>query len=163
MGGKVFSVVAVCTLLAASAALRAQAADPTRLPGADGPRVEFVGTPPHEFEIRDAFVYALPDQAASHLERPNRFASGTAKLTLDLRVKDLPRLGTTIRYEVLDNEGAVELEDGYFSFARLRGEGVASLDFDLRPRRGSFKDGPHQLKLFMNGILVVVLNWTIGA
>jgi hypothetical protein len=159
---KILRVVAVTILMAASAALRVHAAGPQGLPGVDGPRVEFIGTPPNEFEIRDAFVYALPDQAASRLDRPNRFPSGTAKLTLDLRVKDLPRLGTMIRYEVLDNEGAVEMEDGYFSFARLQGEGVASLDFDLRPRLGPFTDGPYQLKLFMNGILVVVLNWTIG-
>ena len=54
------------------------------------------------------------------------------------------------------------MEDGLFSFARLRGEGMASLDFDLRPKSGPFKDGPYQLRLFMNGVLVVVLNWTVG-
>lgn len=147
--------------MAMAIVVRTQAGSQT-LPGADGPRVEYVGQPPHEFEIVDVFVYALPEQAGSLVARPNRFASGTAKLTLDMRVKKLPRLGTTIRYQVLTSEGVIEMMDGLFSFAPLRGEGTASLDFDLRPKSGPFKDGPYQLKLFMNDILVAVLNWTVG-
>jgi hypothetical protein len=100
----------------------------------------------------------LAEQAGSHVARPIRFAPGTARLTLDVRVKDLPRLGTSIRYEVLTNEGVLGTTDGLFSFARLQGEAVASLDFDLRPTR----DGPYRLRLFMNEILVAVLNWTVG-
>lgn len=124
--------------------------------------VEYIGRPPHDFEIVEVFVYALPEQAGRHVARPNRFASGTARLTLDMRVKDLPRLGTSIRYEVLTNEGPLGMTDGLFSFARLQGEAVASLDFDLRPTSGPFKDGPYRLRLFMNEILVAVLNWTVG-
>lgn len=148
--------------MAMGAVVRSQAGDSRRLPGAGGPRVEYVGRPPHDFEIVDVFVYALPEQAGSHVARPTRFASGTARLTLDMRVKDLPRLGTSIRYEVLTNEGVLGMTDGLFSFARLQGEAVASLDFDLRPKSGPFKDGPYQLRLFMNEILVAVLNWTVG-
>lgn len=142
--------------------VRPQAAGSQTLPGADGPRVEYVGQPPHEFEIVDVFVYAEPQQAASNVPRPNRFASGITRLTLDMRVKELPRLGTTIRYEVLTNDGVLAMSEGLFSFARLPREGVASLDFDLRPKSGLFKDGPYQLKLFMNDILVAILNWTVG-
>ena len=157
-----FSVAAFCAVMAMGAVVRSQAADSQRLPGADAPRVEYVGRPPHDFEIVEVFVYALPEQAGSHVARPNRFASGTARLTLDMRVKDLPRLGTSIRYEVLTNEGVLGMTDGLFSFARLRGEAVASLDFDLRPESGPFKDGPYRLRLFMDEILVAVLNWTVG-
>jgi hypothetical protein len=157
-----FSVATFCAVMAMGPVVRSQPADSQKLPDADGPRVEYVGRPPHEFEIVDIFVYALPEQAGSHVARPNRFASGTARLTLDIRVKDLPRLGTSFRYEVLTNEGVLEMTDGLFSFARLRGEGVSSLDFDLRPKSGPFKDGPYQLQLYMNEIRVAVLNWTVG-
>lgn len=157
-----FSVAAFCAVMAMGAVVRSQAADSQRLPGADGPRVEYVGRPPHDFEIVEVFVYALPEQAGSHVARPNRFASGTARLTLDMRVKELPRLGTSIRYEVLTDEGALDMTDGLFSFARLQSEAIASLDFDLRPESGPFKDGPYRLRLFMNEILVAVLNWTVG-
>ena len=157
-----FSVAAFFAVMAMGAVVRSQAADSQRLPGADGPRVEYVGRPPHDFEIVELFVYALPEQAGSHVARPNRFESGTARLTLDMRVKDLPQLGTSIRYEVLTNEGVLGMTDGLFSFARLQGQAVASLDFDLRPKGGPFKDGPYRLRLFMEEILVAVLNWTVG-
>ena len=157
-----FSVAAFCAVMAMGALVRSQAADSQGLPGADGPRVEYIGRPPHDFEIVEVFVYALPEQAGRHVARPNRFASGTAKLTLDMHVKDLPRLGTSIRYEVLTNEGVLDMTDGLFSFARLQGEAVASLDFELQPTTGVFKDGPYRLRLFMEEILVAVLNWTVG-
>ena len=124
--------------------------------------MEFVGAPPHEFELVDVFVYAQPEQAGSGIPRPNRFPSGLTRLTLDVRVKDLPRLGTTFRYDVLTREGVLEMSEGLFSFTRLTREAVASLDFDLRPKAGPFKNGPYQLKLFMNNILVAVLNCSVG-
>ena len=139
--------------MAMGAVVRSHAADPQRLPGADGPRVEYAEGHRTHFEIVEVFVYALPEQAGSHIARPNRFASGTARLTLDMRVKELPRLGTSIRYEILTNEGVLDMTDGLFSFARLQGEAVASLDFDLRPQSGPFKDGPYRLRLFMQDIL----------
>ena len=148
--------------MATGAAAQSKAVAGRSLPGADGPRVEFVGAPPHEFELVDVFVYAQPEQAGSKIPRPNRFTSGITRLTLDVRAKELPRLGTTFRYEVLTNDGALEMSEGLFSFARLAREGVASLDFDLRPKAGPFKNGPYQLKLFMNNILVAVLNWSVG-
>ena len=146
----------------AGAAVEQQPARPRPLPGADGPRMEHLEKPLHEFEIVDVFVYAQPEQAGSDVPRLNRFPSGVTRLTLDLRVKELPRLGTTIRYEVLTTEGVVEMVDGLFSFARLARENVATLDFDLRPKGGRFNDGPYQLKLFMNEIPVPVLNWSVG-
>jgi hypothetical protein len=132
------------------------------LPGANGPRVEYVNTPPQLLEIVDVFVYARPEQAAFNAPRPNRFESGVGKLTLDIRVKELKRLGTVIRFEVVGTRGAVEMNDGLFSFARLDREGVASMELDLLPRHGVFPDGPYQLKLFMNETLVAILNWAVG-
>lgn len=155
-------VWAACVVAAIDTTAQSTPAGARTLPGADGPRVEFVGAPPHEFDIVDAFVYAQPEQAASGIPRPNRFPTGVTRLTLDVRVKDLPRLGTTFRYEVLTSEGVLEMSEGLFSFARLKGEAVASLDFDLRPRAGPFKNGAYQLRLFMNDVLVAVLNWSVG-
>ena len=146
----------------AGAAVEQQPARPRPLPGTDGPRIEYLEKLLHEFEIVDVFVYAQPEQAGSDVPSPNRFPSGVTRLTLDLRVKELPRLGTTIRYEVLTTEGVVEMVDGLFSFARLARENVATLDFDLRPKGGRFNDGSYQLKLFMNEIPVPVLNWSVG-
>ena len=132
------------------------------LPGANGARLELTSTPPHDLEIVDAFVHALPEQAAAGAPRPNRFPSGLPRLTLDIRVKQLKRLGTVIRFEVMTTRGAVEMADGFFSFARLEKEGVSSMELDLVPKRGVFDDGPYQLRLFMNDILVAVLNWSVG-
>jgi hypothetical protein len=144
-------------LFVALAGLSAQA-----LPGAAGPRVQFLEKPPHALEIVDVFVYASPEQAAYKAPRPNRFPSGLTQLTLDIRVKALTRLGTVIRFDIQTTGGGVEMDDGLFSFARLEQEGVSSMELDLLPRRGVYADGPYRLTLYMNEIPVAVLNWTVG-
>lgn len=121
-----------------------------------------MGTPPRELRILDIFVYADPQQAAPNVPRPNRFRSGLTQLTLDIRVKELRRLGTTIRFEVLDARGTVDMDDGLFSFAQLPREAVASMQLDLRPKSGVFPDGPYQLKLFMDERPIAILNWSVG-
>jgi hypothetical protein len=133
-----------------------------QLPGAAGPRLQLVEKPPHQLEIVDVFVYAMPEQAAAGATRPNRFPSGVRQLTLDIRVKELTRLGTVIRFEVRTTGGSVDMDEGFFTFSKLEREKVASMELDLIPRRGVFGDGPYQLTLFMNDILVAVLNWSIG-
>ena len=145
------------SLLAVSAAAFAQP-----LPGANGPRLQLLATPPQGLEIVDIFVYARPEEAAANALRPTRLPSGTKKLTLDIRVKELHRMGTVIRFEVSTSSGRVEIADGLFSFARLEREGVSSMDLDLMPKSGIFADGPYRLNLFMNDIHVAVLNWSIG-
>jgi len=132
------------------------------LPGAAGPRLQLVATPPQGLEIVDIFIYARPEEAAANALRPNRFPSGTNKLTLDIRVKELRRMGTVIRFEVSTSSGRVEIADGLLSFARLEREGVSSMDLDLVPKSGVFADGPYRLDLFMNDIHVAVLNWSMG-
>jgi hypothetical protein len=132
------------------------------LPGANGPRLELLATPPQLLEIVDIFVYAKADQAARGVARPNRFPSGTPQLTLDIRVKELKQLGTVIRFDVENASGRVEISDGFFSFARLDQESVSSMQLDLVPKSRPYADGHYQLKLYMNDVLVAVLNWTIG-
>lgn len=132
------------------------------LPGASGPRLQLLARPPQLLEIVDVFVYARPEEAASGAVRPNRFPSGTGQLTLDIRVKELRRLGTVIRFEVENNSGRVAINDGLFSFARLEKEAVSSMQLDLIPKVAPYADGPYQLKLFMNDSLVAILNWTVG-
>jgi hypothetical protein len=134
----------------------------TPLPGASGPRLQLLAKPPQLLEIVDIFVYARPEEAAAGAVRPNRFPSGTNQLTLDIRVKELRRLGTVIRFEVENAAGRMDIADGLFSFARLEHEGVSSMQLDLVPKSSGYADGPYQLKLFMNESLVAVLNWTIG-
>jgi hypothetical protein len=132
------------------------------LPGANGPRLQRLATPPPLLEIVDIFVYAKPEQAARGAVRPNRFPSGTPQLTLDIRVKDLKRLGTVIRFEVENASGRVEISDSLLSFARLERERVSSMQLDLVPKSRSYADGPYQLKLYRNDVLVAVLNWSVG-
>jgi hypothetical protein len=145
-----------------SLAVAAGSAAGQTLPGAAGPRLQLLLKPPQELEIVDVFVYAHADQAAANAARPNRFPAGTTKLTLDIRVKELRRMGTIIRFEVETTGGRVEIADGLFSFARLEREGVSSMDLDLVPKRGVYADGPYQLKLYMNDILVAILNWQVA-
>ena len=132
------------------------------LPGANGPRLQLLAKPPQLLEIVDIFVYAKPEEAARGAVRPNRFPSGTPQLTLDIRVKELKRLGTVIRFEVENASGRVEIRDGFFSVARLEQESVSSMQLDLVPNSSPYADGPYQLKLYMNDVLVAVLNWTVG-
>jgi hypothetical protein len=134
----------------------------TPLPGASGPRLQLLAKPPQLLEIVDIFVYARPEESARGAVRPNRFPSGRKQLTLDIRVKEVKRLGTVIRFEVEHPAGRVAINDGLFSFARLELEDVASMQLDLIPKAGVFADGPYQLKLYMNDLLVAILNWTIG-
>ena len=152
----------LASLLALSWSTFALVAASQSLPGADGPRFQLVGKAPHDLEIVDVFVYARPDEAAANAPRPNRFPSGTRKLTLDIRIKELRRLGTVIRFDLTTAAGEVDMDEGFFSFARLEREGVSSMELDLVPKRGVYADGPHRLELFMNDVLVAVLNWTIG-
>jgi hypothetical protein len=132
------------------------------LPGAAGPRLVRVAPPPHDNELLDAFVYARPEEAAREAARPVRFPNGTSSLRFDLRLKDMPRTGVRIRYEVWTNAGMLGMADGLVSITRLTTEDAASVDFDLRPASGSFATGPHQLRLFMDERLVAVVNWSIG-
>ena len=140
-------------------ALAASAQAP--LPGANGPRLQLLAKPPQLLEITDVFVYARPEEAAAGATRPNRFPSGTKQLTLDIRVKELRRLGTVIRFEVENAAGRVEINDGLFSFSRLEHESISSMQLDLIPKAGAYADGPYQLKLFMNELLVAILNWSV--
>ena len=151
-------------LSSTTSSLAVAAASPAgqTLPGAAGPRLQLLLKPPQGLEIVDVFVYAHADQAAANAARPNRFPAGTGKLTLDIRVKELKRMGTVIRFEVETTGGRVEIADGFFSFARLEREGVSSMDLDLVPKSGVFADGPYRLNLFMNDIHVAVLNWGVG-
>jgi len=153
----VFSWPLVFVLSRLASAASAQ----TPLPGANGPRLQLLAKPPQLLELVDVFVYARPEEAAAGATRPNRFPSGTEQLTLDIRVKELRRLGTVIRFEVENAAGHVEINDGLFSFARLEHESISSMQLDLIPKAGTYADGPYQLKLFMNEVLVAVLNWTI--
>lgn len=152
------TLAVLCSALAAAHA----AGQIPALPGAAGPRVQIVGTPPRELQIVDIFVYEHPEQAAANVPRPNRFPSGATKLTLDIRVKELRRLGTTIRFEIQNSAGIVAMDEGLFTFAPLASEGVASMELDLRPKSGVFSDGAYQLKLFMDERLIAVLNWSVG-
>ena len=156
------TLICLLAILASWRGASPQPAVTDPLPGADGPRVELVGTPPRGMHILDVFLYATPEQAAAGAARPNRFISGLRRLTLDIRVEELSRLGTTIRFEVLSNRGVVEMADGLFSYAELASEQGSSLQLDLVPRRPPLADGPYQLRLYMDETLVAVLNWSVG-
>lgn len=136
---------------------------PAPLPGADGPQIEYVGKPPHDNQIVEAFVYQAPEQSAVGAKRPRRFPAGVAKLKLDLRLKAMPRTGVRVRYELLTPSGPLATsDDGLVTINWMRTLEVASMDFELFPREGAFPDGPYRLRLFMNDIEVAVLNWSVG-
>jgi hypothetical protein len=121
-----------------------------------------VALPPHDNELLDAFVYHRPEEAAQDAVRPTRFPTGTSSLRFDLRLRDLPRTGVRIRYEIWTTAGALAMADALVSITRLTTIDAASVDFDLRPADGPFPDGPYQLRLFMEESLVAMLNWSIG-
>lgn len=139
-----------------------QAGDLRSLPGDAGPRVEIVGQPPNGNEVVDIFVYEMAEQAAVGATRPQRFPRGVGKLNLDLRLKNMPYTGVRVHFDVLTTGGALEMADGFVSIVRLATQGVASMEFDLRPKNGPFPDGPYQLRLSMNEQPLAVLNWSVG-
>jgi hypothetical protein len=133
------------------------------LPGASGPQSQIVGTPPHDNEVVEVFVYETPDQAAVGAVRPQRFRSGVERLKLDVRLKAMPRTGDQVRYELIRPDGPLPMDDGgLVTIAFLTTIGVASMDFELSPQAPSFPDGPYRLTLFMNETPVAVLNWSVG-
>jgi hypothetical protein len=156
----VFAIALAATTLAAPGP---QADAVAQLPGDQGPRFEIIGTPPHGNEVVDLFVYERPDQAAQGAVRPRRFPARTRRLKFDLRLKEMPRTGVRVHFEVLSQGGPLATADGLVTMARLATLGVASLEFDLIPKSGVFADGPYQLRLFMNDAPVAVLNWSVGA
>lgn len=131
--------------------------------GADGPQMERVGRPPHDNEVIEAFVYQTPEQAAVGVVRPQKFPSGVERLELDLRLRDMPRTGVQVRYELVNPSGALPMGEGFVTIAFMSTIGVASMDFELVPEAGRFPDGPYRLAIFMNDEEVAVLNWSVGA
>lgn len=139
-----------------------QAGDARSLPGDAGPRFEIVGQAPNGNEVVEVFVYETADQAAVGARRPQRFRRGVEKLNLDLRLKNMPYTGVRVHFDVVTTGGALDMADGLVSIVRLATLGVASMEFDLRPRSGPFPDGPYQLRLSMNEQPLAVLNWSVG-
>lgn len=140
-----------------------QSAEAVSLPGDKGPRVEYVGKPPNGNEVVEVFVYEKPEHAAVGAVRPQRFPQGVQRLKFDLRLKDMPRTGLKVHYQLLTTNGPLAMEDkGLVTIVWMRTLGVASMDFELFPKGGQFPDGPYQLKLFMNDAQVAILNWSVG-
>ena len=108
-------------------------------------------------------MYERPDQAAVGAARPRRFPPRTERLKVDLRLRDMPRTGVRVHFEVVTESGPLATADGLVTIDRLESLGVASMEFDLIPRSGVFADGRYQLRLFMNEAPVALLNWSVGA
>ena len=79
---RLLTIAALCLEAIAGVNADQPSAGVRPLPGANGPRIEYVNTPPQLLEIVDVFVYARPEQAAYNVPRPNRFESGVEKLTI---------------------------------------------------------------------------------
>lgn len=158
------TTVALCGATVAAAPPQAPPpGTPAPLPGASGPQSEIVGQPPNDNEIVEVFVYETPEQAAVGAVRPQRFRSGIDRLELDVRLRELPRTGVRVRYEVLTADGPLPMDDrGLVTIAFMSTIGVASMDFELFPQAPAFPDGPYRLTVFMNDVPVAVLNWSVG-
>ncbi|MBI4520727.1 MAG: hypothetical protein HY701_07800 [Gemmatimonadetes bacterium] len=155
--------VALAGAVLAAGVQAAAPVSPLSLPGAAGPQAEYVGQPPHDNQVVEAFVYEVPEQSAVGAVRPRRFPAGVAKLKLDLRLKAMPRTGVRVRYELLTPSGPLAMSDeGLVTINWMRTLEVASMDFELFPREGPFPDGPYRLRLFMNDVEVAILNWSVG-
>jgi hypothetical protein len=134
-----------------------------QFPGAKGKQIERIGATPAGVEIGAVYVY-LPDaRPKDGAPRPQRFPSGTARLSLDVGLKSEPPEGVTFDCEVSTSSGKVALADGYMSYMAVPAVHLFSFTYPVQAKSGKFADGAYRLKLLVNGKAVVALNWSIGA
>jgi hypothetical protein len=131
------------------------------LPGASGPRVDYIGKPGPGVELADAIVMSNYDYQRPPKDPPRTFPSGTQKLDFVARFGFPPPNGTKIGFEVFSNAGRVKMRGGF----NLTIEGAAGFQiiFPSTPEEGVYPDGPYQAKLLINDQPVAHLNWTIGS
>jgi hypothetical protein len=140
-------------------AVGAAAAQPHRLPGAAGPRVEMLAPLPPGHELLDIAVYAAQEEVSAR-SRVQRFPAGTPRLTLAIGLNRLPREGMRLRYDLETTTGAVALADGVASFVPAD-RGGARVEFELVPKGRRFVPGPYRLAISMDDEPRIALNFSI--
>ena len=131
------------------------------LPGAKGPRVEYIGKPPGGIEIVKVYVVEHDEQSKSD-SIPQVFPSGTSKLRFEIQLQSPVerRPEATVGFTIRSSAGFVRLSGAYWGSVAM---GTwASTGREISPQDGSFPDGPYQLELTINGQKVALLNWSIG-
>lgn len=128
--------------------------------------VQIIATPAGDIQLAEVFATHNPTLLDSGTPLPNAFPSGLDKVYLGIkfnkRGQDTSKFN--LNYE-LDYKGVrldTELDGQPASWT----EQASGLDVVILPIRkkdaGAFADGPYQAKLFINGELTALLNFTVS-
>ena len=129
--------------------------------------VQIVATPAGDIKLAEVFATHDPTLLSSGTPVPNYFPAGLDKVYLGIKFskqgEDTSKFN--LDYE-LDYKG-VKLETEFDSQPANWKEQASGLDVVIIPVRkkdgSAFADGPYQAKIFINGELIALLNFTISS
>lgn len=128
------------------------------LPGASGAPVEFVITP--EVEVLHAFMASDYDQIEAPETASTVLPSGLSMIYCAITLKH----GVNeVSFEIFNDSGPMEIGEGYWMTISDHNTGQVTYSRDIpAPDGGVFADGAYQTKVYLDGELVALLNWSIG-
>ena len=157
---RIVALAVICSALICVVEAQAQKKS---LPGASGPRLERVENPPAGIELVEARIYESEEKLRSDAPLPQRFSAGIAKLRLAIDLKSDGPPKADITFEVLSDSGKIKIKDGYAVYSAVPADRKYSASYSLEPEAGPYTNGAYQLKLLMDGKVVALLNWSVGA
>ena len=134
------------------------------LPGAAGPPVVELATPPLPIQVERIFLTTQRPSfqgAASPKEWKRTLPSGTSDVYVGIVFRGHPPNGTKIDVKVFSSSGAVPLPEGRTVYTVTNAQG-ATIILPCSPVGGGFPDGPYQCKVLVNRTAVALLNWSVG-
>lgn len=151
-------LIAICIMAMLLSACSPQAAE--------NKPVQIIATPAGDIQLAEVFATYNPTLLDSGTQVPNTFPTGLDKVYLGIKFnkqgQDTSKFN--LNYE-LDYKG-VKLDTEYDSSPTNWKEQASGLDVVIMPVRkkdgSAFADGPYQAKLFINGELIALLNFTVS-
>lgn len=135
-------------------------------PAANNKPVQIIATPAGDIQIAEVFATYNPTLLDSGTPVPNTFPSGLEKIYLGVKFnkqgQDISKFN--LNYE-LDYKG-LKLDTEFDSQPTSWKEQTSGLDVIIMPVRNkdgsAFADGPYQAKLYINGDLFALLNFSVN-
>jgi hypothetical protein len=156
----VLSVAVLVSLSLAPTGLRGKD-KPDKLPGAKGPLWEYVGKAGVKVTGADVGV-GVSDPKPEKPPKNRMFPSGTKSLRIAVQFERKP-VGSSVTVETYNKEGKVQMAGGVVLQIENTRTGSFTLQMGLNPKAGTFDDGPYQGQVKLDGKVIALVNWEIGA
>jgi ankyrin repeat protein len=130
------------------------------LPGAAGPRVEFLNKNPVGVQILDAEVDF--DPSAQTTEPARVLPTAVKRLSIRIRTRGFLPDRTEIKVDVANAGGPVRRE-GFLTLLTTKDHRTGEGTYELSaPGDEPYPDGPYRATVTIGGVAVAVLNWSVG-